>query len=244
MSRYVVLFAREPGREARAKGFSESAGGRVLRGARPGVDRRRPPGGRAARRGDAAGGPIRLEPMDPAVRDAALAGSARRLLRRAPGTCRPRRGAAGRPRRSRRRGRPPLGRGAGRGLPASGKRRRRGGGAGPRRRLLARGPPSRRPRPACAGRAAAIRRVRPALPRPPGAGQNRVPNLPDAGRGPAAGRRARSCGPPGSTAISAPPRSRMLAAREDILPSPPGWPPPAPAAYGPGLRAPPLPASL
>lgn len=30
MSRYVVLFAREPGREARAKGFSEPAGGELF----------------------------------------------------------------------------------------------------------------------------------------------------------------------------------------------------------------------
>jgi glycosyltransferase A (GT-A) superfamily protein (DUF2064 family) len=37
---------------------------------------------------------------------------------------------------------------------------------------------------------------------------------------------------------------RMLGAREDRVPSPPGWLPPAPAVYGPGLRAPPPPVSL
>jgi glycosyltransferase A (GT-A) superfamily protein (DUF2064 family) len=37
---------------------------------------------------------------------------------------------------------------------------------------------------------------------------------------------------------------RVLGAPVDLLPSPPGWLPPAPAAYRPGLRAPPPPPSL
>jgi hypothetical protein len=37
---------------------------------------------------------------------------------------------------------------------------------------------------------------------------------------------------------------QLLGVQKALLPSPPGWLPPAPAAYRPGLRAPPPPASL